>query len=219
MATDLWGALQEGFVIPETQTYKFFQGYQEQDIENISVNYRFLHDRVQQAAYSLISANQKPAIHYHIGQLMLTKLSQTEQDEKLFDIVNHLNFGKSLLNQKREQEKLAELNLAAGQKAISAAAYQAAIEYLETGINLVGKDAWVNQYNLSLNLHRHLAEAQLSHSNYEQLEQTIAIALQQVTSPIEQADFYGIQVAQFSVQGKYEEAIQAGLIGLKNLGD
>ncbi|MDJ0520203.1 MAG: serine/threonine-protein kinase PknK, partial [Trichodesmium sp. MO_231.B1] len=77
VATDLWGALPEGFVIPETQTYKFFQGYQEQDIENISVNYRFLHDRVQQAAYSLISLHQKPATHYHIGQLLLRKLSET----------------------------------------------------------------------------------------------------------------------------------------------
>ncbi len=218
VATDLWGALQEGFVIPENQTYKFFQGYQEQDLENISVNYRFLHDRVQQAAYSLISANQKPATHYHIGQLLLTKLSQTEQDERLFDIVNHLNFGKSLINDKREQEKLAQLNLAAGQKATSAAAYQAAIEYLETGINLLEKDAWVNQYNLSLSLHRHLAEAQLSHANYEQLQQTIAIALEWVSSPIEQADFYVIQVTKFTVEGKYEEAIQAGLMGLKNLG-
>ncbi len=218
VATDLWGALQEGFVIPETQTYKFFQEYQEQDIENISVNYQFLHDRVQQAAYSLISLHQKPATHYHIGQLLLKKLSQTEQDERLFDIVNHFNFGKSLLNQKREQKKLAELNLAAGQKAISATAYQAAIEYLETGINLLGKDAWVEQYNLSLNLHRHLAEAQLSDANYEELEQTIATALQQVTSPIELADFYRIQVAQFTLQGKNEEAIQAGLMGLKNLG-
>ncbi|WP_426559117.1 AAA family ATPase, partial [Dapis sp. BLCC M172] len=218
VATDLWGALQEGFVIPETQTYKFFQGYQEQDIENISVNYRFLHDRVQQAAYSLICENQKPGTHYQIGQLMLTKLSQTEQEENIFDIVNHLNFGKSLINEKREQEKLAQLNLAAGQKATSATAYQAAIEYLETGINLLEKDPWVNQYNLTLSLYRYLAEAQLSHANYEELEMTIAIALQQVSSPVEQADFYVIQVNQFSLQGKFAEAIQAGLMGLNNLG-
>ena len=84
VATNLWGALQEGFVIPETQTYKFFQGDQEQDVENISVNYRFLHDRVQQAAYSLVPQEQKPATHYRIGQLMLTKLSQTETGGEAF---------------------------------------------------------------------------------------------------------------------------------------
>jgi len=218
VARDLWGALPEGFVIPETQTYKFFQGEPEQDIESISVNYRFLHDRVQQAAYSLISENQKPATHYRIGQLMLRKLDQREQDERLFDIVNHLNLGKFLLDGKREQEKLAQLNLAAGEKATSATAYQAAIEYLETGINLLGKDGWVNQYNLSLNLHRHLAEAQLSHANYEELEMTIAIALQRVTSAIHLADFYSIQVIKFTLQSKFEAAIEAGLIGLKALG-
>ena len=119
---------------------------------------------------------------------------------------------------KREQEKLAELNLAAGEKAISATAYQGAIEYLETGINLLGKDAWVNQYNLSLSLHRHLAEAQLSDANYEQLEQTIGIALQKLTSAVELADFYRVQVAQFTLQGKNEEAVQVGMMGLKNLG-
>ncbi|NEQ41560.1 MAG: GAF domain-containing protein, partial [Okeania sp. SIO3I5] len=133
-------------------------------------------------------------------------------------IVNHLNFGKSLIKEKREEEKLAELNLAAGEKAISATAYQGAIEYLKTGINLLEKDAWINQYNLSLNLHRHLAEAQFSHSKYEELEQTITVALEWVSYPVEQADFYRIQVAQFSLQDKHEEAIQVGMIGLENLG-
>ncbi|MEM9542315.1 MAG: AAA family ATPase, partial [Cyanobacteria bacterium P01_E01_bin.42] len=218
VAADLWLALQEDFVIPKSQTYKFFHGGEEEDIEEFTVEYRFLHDRVQQAAYSLIGKDQKQATHYRIGQQLLTKLSQREQEERLFDIINHLNFGKSLLNQVREQEELAELNLAAGQKAISATAYQAAIEYLETGINLLGKEAWINRYDLSLSLYRHLAEAQLSQTKYEELEQTIAIALQQVTSTIEQADFYGIQITQLTIQDKHKEAIEVGLIALKNLG-
>ncbi len=229
VATDLWRSLQEGFVIPDNQTYKFFQGDKgkEKDFEATipssgssfnSPRYRFLHDRVQQAAYSLISQKQKPATHYHIGQLLLNNLSEATHNEMLFDIVNHINFGQHLINDQKEQEKLAQLNLAAGQKAISSTAYEVAIKYLETGIGLLGENAWINQYNLIFSLYRNLAAAQLSNATYEQLQETITVALQQVNSPIDRADIYGFQVIQRTLQGQYEEAIQAGLIGLKNLG-
>ena len=80
VAVDLWTVLREGFVIPESETYKFFQG-DEQDGQvtgEIGVNYRFLHDRVHQAAYALIPEEHKQVTHLKIGQLLLqnTPISQ-----------------------------------------------------------------------------------------------------------------------------------------------
>src|SRR4028118_1574322 len=94
-ATALWKALQEGLVIPTTKIYKFFTESETDEVFKASVNptYRFLHDRVQQAAYSLIPADNKQATHLQIGQLLQQKLSEIDREDKLFDIVGHLNLG------------------------------------------------------------------------------------------------------------------------------
>jgi PAS domain S-box-containing protein len=205
---DLLAAVQAGLIQPISELD-----------ENLLVQeYKFLHDRVQQAAYALIPEEQRQVTHYSIGQLLLNKLSEVEQSELLFDIVNHINFGQSFLTQQDEKEKIARLNWAAAQKAIPSTAYEAAIRYLETGIALLGEAAWVNQYDLMLNLYRNLCAAQLSNASYEQLSATITIALKHISSPVDRADVYGFQVTQYTLQGKCEEAIQIGLTGLRNLG-
>ncbi|MBP0001149.1 MAG: AAA family ATPase [Cyanobacteria bacterium SID2] len=219
VATHLWQALQEGFILPESDTYKFFQqeDCEDNNVIDVVVRYRFLHDRVQQAAYSLISESQKSTTHYRVGQLLLDNFSKCEQNEILFDIVNHLNFGRSILTQKSDRETLVKLNLSAGQKAISSIAYEAAIQYFKSGIDLIGEEGWFDRYQLRLDLQLGLAEAQLSHSDYEQLKTTIELALDRIPCPIDRASFYTLKCITFTLQGRFKEAIQAGLTGLKDL--
>jgi predicted ATPase len=134
-ASALWRALQEELILPITEGYKCFIPTDDRSHTESITNptYRFLHDRVQQAAYSLIPDNQKQATHLKIGQLLLQNYSEIEREEKLFDIVGHLNQGIELINQLSEREALAQLNLEAGGKARSSTAYAAANIYLQTG--------------------------------------------------------------------------------------
>ncbi|MEG3858969.1 trifunctional serine/threonine-protein kinase/ATP-binding protein/sensor histidine kinase [Microcoleus sp. herbarium12] len=220
-ATALWKGLQEGLILPQSESYKFFQSNESDDTNRdrqIAVPYKFLHDRVQQAAYSLIPDDRKQSTHYHIGQLLLNQLSEVEQSEMIFDIVNHINFGQSLLKDPDEKEQVARLNLAAAQKAIASTAYEAAIRYLETGIELLGEEAWNRQYDLMFKLHHSLCGVQLSSNNYQQLSATTAIALEHISSAVDRADIYVIQVTQWTLQGQFEKAIQTGLIALSDLG-
>jgi len=205
---DLLPAVQGGFI----------QLLSELDEDLLVQEYKFLHDRVQQAAYALIPDDQKQVTHYSIGQFLLSRLSEVEQSEMLFDIVNHINLGQSLLTQKDEKEKIARLNLVTAQKAISSTAYEAATRYLETGIGLLEAEAWMSQYDLMFNLYRTLCAAQLSNASYEQLNAITKVALEHISSAVDRADIRVFQITQYTLQGECEEAVQTGLIGLHELG-
>ncbi|MGP1375588.1 MAG: AAA family ATPase [Almyronema sp.] len=221
VAADLWPALQEGFVLPISETYKFFQSAEPESEwrdRSITVTYKFLHDRVQQAAYSLISPDQKQATHYQIGKLLLANLAIAERSDRVFDVVNQINIGKSLIQDADEKKQIAELNLKAGQKAKAAAAYEAAKTYSQTGIDLLDSHCWETAYRLLFDLHFNLAEAALMSGDFQLLEQTIATLLTCAHSSIDQAKIYVLKVDQYSLQGQFAEAIQAGLTGLQHLG-
>ncbi|BAY11777.1 trifunctional serine/threonine-protein kinase/ATP-binding protein/sensor histidine kinase [Calothrix sp. NIES-2098] len=231
-AACLWSALQDGLILPQNEVYKFYQE-SEFKIENSqeqrnpadfwlmapdSCSYKFLHDRIQQAAYSLIPENQKQATHYHIGKLLLGNLSTAELEERIFDVVNQINIGKCLLQYESEKKQLAELNLSAGQKAKASTAYEAAKTYLQVGINLLVKDAWTATYRLAFDLHFNLAEAALMSGDFQSFDETVLILLEFANSNIDRAKIYVLKVDRYSLQGQFAEAIQAGLAGLQNLG-
>jgi predicted ATPase/signal transduction histidine kinase len=218
-ATTLWKALQEGLILPTSQVYKFFQG-SEQSIPHSSINptYRFLHDRVQQAAYSLIPETQKAITHWQIGQLLQQSLSQVQQEEKVFDIVNQLNLGKAAIDDQSQQTQLARLNLQAGEKAKLSAAYQAAQTYCEIGIELLPPAAWQTDYELIYALHRHGSETAYLSSNFDQAEALYREALAQAQTPLDKAVIYRVQMTQYQLQGRNSEAIAIQRQSLQLLG-
>ncbi|GGA54523.1 hypothetical protein CYANOKiyG1_74850 [Okeania sp. KiyG1] len=217
VATDLWRGLQEGFIIPESQTYKFFHRMQNQEkqLKTISVNYRFLHDRVQQAAYSLITEEKKQATHLEIGTLLLEKLSTTQREERIFEIVNHLNIGRTLITKPVQQEELAKLNLSAGTKAKASTAYAGALSYIQIGIELLPDNCWQQHYQLTFSLYKERAEVEYLNGNIEAAEMWIERILQNAHTPMEKAEIYNLSIIQYTLQAKYPEAIQAGRRGLR----
>ncbi|MFW9263034.1 AAA family ATPase [Nostoc sp. CALU 546] len=224
-AASLWKALQEGLILAISDVYKFYQDSSLIDghllLENSkprTVSYRFLHDRVQQAAYSLIPDNQKQATHLKIGQLLLENSSQIEQEEKLFDIVGHLNLGQELITQSNEREALAQLNLLAGSKAKSSTAYTAARVYLQTGIELLTVNCWQDQYKLTLSLYVAATEAAYLNADFDGMEQIAAQVLQSAQTILDKVKIYEIQIAAQTAQSKILEAIAIGRDALFQLG-
>ncbi|NQE32872.1 trifunctional serine/threonine-protein kinase/ATP-binding protein/sensor histidine kinase [Microcoleus asticus] len=219
-ATALWKALQEGLVIPTTKIYKFFTESDSDEVFKASANptYRFLHDRVQQAAYSLIPDSQKKATHLKVGQLLQQNCSAIEQEEKLFDIVGHLNRGIELITQPIEREALAQLNLAAGRKARSSTAYSAARVYLQTGMGLLQVNCWQSQYELTLNLSVAAAEAAYLNGDFDGMEEIAGLVLQKAQSILDKVKIYEIQIAAQIAQGKSLAAIAVARDALGQLG-
>ena len=104
--------------------------------------YRFVHDRVREAAYSLIPDEQSQALHLKIGRLLLAATPKGEQEERVFELVNHLDLGQALVTDEREKAELVRLNLVAGQKARETTAWASALRYLTAGVQALSQDAW-----------------------------------------------------------------------------
>ncbi|MEL7034175.1 MAG: AAA family ATPase [Cyanobacteria bacterium J06592_8] len=222
-ATDLWQALKEGLILPTTEVYKFYTDktqeiHLNQNGNHISVSYKFLHDRIQQAAYSLIPEEHKKATHLKIGQLLLKNIPESEQEERIFEIVNQLNYGVELITKQKEKDELAELNLIACRKARSATAYQAGREYASIGLSLLGEKAWLRQYEMSLNFHELAAELASLCGDFDQMDKLIEIVIAQAQSLLEQVDVYRIIIQANASQNKLTEAITIAQQFLQKLG-
>ena len=220
VAGNLWRGLQEGFMIPETDTYKFFQGEEHQgnSVENISVNYRFLHDRVQQAAYSLIPEGQKQATHLHIGRLLSKNLSLEEQESQIFTIVNHWNQAIELIADPRERENLMQLNLNAGEKAKASAAYGAASQYFQTALSLLDVESWQTNYPLTLKLHENYAEAAYLTGDFELMETIIEQVIGHGQELLDMVKVYEIKILAKMAQAQQLSALKIGIEFLGLLG-
>lgn len=220
VATALWKALQEGLILPQSEVYKFYLSQGEADStaqRPETVAYRFLHDRIQQAAYFLIPEPEKKATHHRIGTLLLSNSSATEREERLFEIVTHLNAGSSLITQPAEQQELAQLNLRAGRKAQTATAYAAAVQYLTLGRSLLAADAWKTQYDLTLNLYTTAVEAEYLNISFQQATELADIALKNAKTLLDRVKVYELQMQICIAQLQMLQAIEIGLDVLEKL--
>jgi predicted ATPase/serine phosphatase RsbU (regulator of sigma subunit) len=217
-AADLWRGLQEGVVIPITEAYKFFQDAESVEVAELSIPYRFLHDRVQQAAYFLIPESQKQSTHLKIGRLLLSNTAQEEQEEKIFDIVNQLNMGVELITHQTERNELASLNLIAGRKAKASTAYAAAKRYLTVGLELLAADSWLHHYDLTLALHEEASEAAYLCGDFIAMEQLADIVLQQALTLLDKVKVYEVKIQTCIAQSELLKAVNTALVVLKEFG-
>ncbi|WP_449421020.1 trifunctional serine/threonine-protein kinase/ATP-binding protein/sensor histidine kinase [Phormidium nigroviride] len=219
-ATALWKALQESLAIPTTKIYKFFTQSDSNEVFKASANptYRFLHDRVQQAAYSLIPEDKKQETHYQIGQLLLHHIYPEKQKNNIFDVVNHLNIARELITTKSQRYQLANLNLMAGEKALAATAYSSAAKYFHNGIKALDVDSWQSEYKLTLSLYESAIKAEYLNINFVHAQTLADFALEHTTSIIDRVQIYELQMQMYMAQSEMPKALAVGILALELLG-
>jgi histidine kinase len=184
----------------------------DEDLIHMNENdYCFIHDRIQQAAYSLFQDNEKKQVHLKIGKSLLTNLEPESRNVYIFEIVNQLNAGSENIWQREEKDQLAELNLTAGIKAKSSAAYNPSFEYLQTGIRLLDNEGWKNNYELALQLFTEGAETAFLNGNNDLMEEWIEVVLQNASTVLDKVKVYEIRIKFFIAQYKQTEAVQTAL--------
>ncbi|WP_437726402.1 AAA family ATPase [Sorangium sp. So ce861] len=177
--------------------------------------YRFLHDRVQQAAYSLMPAGQLAEMHLGIGRLLLRAQRAEERDDALFDVVRHLNRGAARLRSQAEREEVAALNLRAGRKAKAAAAFESAAALFAAGLSLLAPASWEARHELTYDLAFERAHIAYITGSFEEAERRLRELQDRARTRREAAAVVELVVALNVTRGQYARAVEIGLLCLR----
>ncbi len=208
VSLDLLVAIQAGLIQPLSELD-----------ENLLVQeYKFLHDRIQQAAYALIDESQKQVVHLQIGRNLLTKTLPEQRSERLFEIVDHLNQGIELVTEQTERNEIARLNLIAARKAKAAIAYGVAKKYLARGRAWLAAASWQTNYDLTLELYSETTEVAFLCGDFEQVESWAAIVLHEAKIVLDTVTVYEVKIQTDIAQSQSLKAINTALQMLPQYG-
>jgi len=210
----LWPALRSGMVLPVNEGYKFLQNPEKLK----TARYRFLHDRVQQAAYSLTLDSERKALQLRSGRLLLASSTESELEARLFTILELFNQALELVQEPSERARLLELNVRGGLWAKSASAFTAASRLLRCAKSLLLENAWQSQPEQTLALYKGLAEAEYLSGNFAAAERLYPEGIAATDSAIAKATLCLVQVDQYHIQARFIESYEVLLLALKLLG-
>ncbi|TAE75762.1 MAG: GAF domain-containing protein [Bacteroidetes bacterium] len=195
----------------ETEIENYLEyALEEQLISRTKKGYKFQHDRIQQASYSLIEEKSLASVHLKIGQTLLKSTSNEKLEQEIFNIINQFNQAKELVNDVETIKLLKDLNFQASVKAKNANAYVSALDYLEKSLAFTNENIWQDDYNFALNLFTKLMEVEYLNGNFENSEKYAQNALENVQNNLEKADIYNTLIVQATLRAKYNDAIEYG---------
>ena len=207
---DLREAITEGLLLPLDQNYKIAEFASRAHLE-------FSHNRVRQAAYSLIPVDKRKSLHLKIGRTLRKETSADKLPNRVFSIVNHLNNGRSLIQAQNERKDLAELNLLAGQKARRSTAYDSARNYLEIGRELLGTDRQ-DSYDTRLSMLIEQSKVEFQTGAFENSHKLLDQALEHTHKDLDRARIFLVKLVQFAGQDRRLEAVSTSITALNMFG-
>ncbi|WHY86536.1 AAA family ATPase [Neobacillus novalis] len=202
--TDLLQGVKEGFLILSPV------GKEDRDEER----FLFIHDKVQQAMYSLLTEVEKQEIHLKIGKYLKNNKSIYLDNEVLFEAVSHLNTSAVFLNDE-ERKELASLNALAGEEAKKAAAFQSAYQYFLMARELLASDSWQQSYSLTYQITKGFGETAYLNSHFPEAETAFDEVLAKAHSREEKLKLYNLKITLFTHLHRVKDAVDAGIKGLQ----
>lgn len=183
-----------------------------------SKEYRFAHDRIHQAIYSLIPETERQQTHLKLGDVIHKNTERKHLSDNIFDIVNQWNLCIDIITEPKRREQLSGLNLLAGRKAKYSAAYEQALSYFEKSIELLNSDSWEKDYQDTLAIYVEAAEAAYLSRAMERVDELVNVVLAKSKSQLDTVRAYEISIQKLIAENKYHESLVLGLDVLKKLG-
>ncbi len=208
LGRNLWIAIEKEIILPLNNNYRLIKVQQSIELsQDLDINFCFAHDRIRQAVQSLIPEAEKSGIHLSIGREYLKTFREANRADLLFDLVNHLNIGKALIQEETERTDLSYLNAIAGNKAKQSGAFAAATGYFDMAELLLSEDQWLKFPGKLFDLKLEHATCSLLSGELLKAEELCEHALQLAVSNIDKGAVSNIKVQILEFQGRFFEAI------------
>ncbi|HRI71558.1 MAG TPA: serine/threonine-protein kinase PknK, partial [Polyangium sp.] len=219
VALAIWEAMKAGAVVSLDGDYRYLEveldGHAGRDEdEPFQVRYRFVHDRVHQAAYQLLPEEQRPKLHLAIGRL----LAKHSKDEQLLDLVHHLNIGAPAIEDHQEKLDLARKNIRAAERAMASTAYHAATAYTRAGMEMLGEDDWEDHYDLCRAMYLVAGKCAYLAGEPERTAAIFAELMRRAKTNVERAEIQRQQVYSLAANGRFHDAVRVVIDALAALG-
>jgi PAS domain S-box-containing protein len=198
--SDLWEAARPGYIV------------------RLNGSYRFVHDRVQEAAYSLIPEESRAEAHLRVGRLLTAHTPPGRLEEVIFEIVNQINRGAALITSQEERDQIAELNLVAGKRAKASTAYASALNYLVAGAALLTDDFWERRHELGFALELHRAECEFLTGELAAAAERLTMLSSRAANTVEQATVACLRMDLYMTLGQSDRAVGVCIEYLRHLG-
>ncbi|RNB91256.1 GAF domain-containing protein [Brevibacillus fluminis] len=218
-AQQLWPAILEGLLYPlEGEQHIAYMADALDDFEDTpKVQFVFVHDRIQQAAYSLLGADEQKSAHLILGKMLEHLYFTVKSDDYLFEMCDHFSKADDLLEERDARLRVARYHLMAGQKAKSSTAYDAALQYLKRGAKLLPADAWRADYPLTIELYTLLAEAEYLCKNFAEAERLFRIVLDNAKTALERVRVLEIQIHMYTALANFPLVVEIANDALSQL--
>jgi predicted ATPase/signal transduction histidine kinase/GAF domain-containing protein len=181
-------------------------------------SYHFLHDRVQEAAYSLIPSDARSETHLRMGLLMASHTPQEQLEDSIFEIVNQLNRGHQLLTSVADRERVADLNLVAGRRATTSTAYASALKYLHAGRGLLTEETWTHNYDLIFSIESLMAECELLTTEMRSAEDRLSMLAVRARNDHDTALIARLRLTLYTALDRSDRAVEVFLEYLRGRG-
>jgi histidine kinase len=213
----LFGAIAEGFITPVSDNFKVAASEYVKD--KVDSSYKFLHDKIHQGIYNLLSDKEKKITHLKLARQIIFTSDDIENSEKLFDLVNQYNQSLEIISDPNERKMVAKLNLHAGRKAMSSIAYDNAFNYFEIGISLCENDIVEDDYDLYLGLSLGIYESDYLRGNFSGSEKWFHEIISYAKDIKDIVKAYEIRIQTLKSNNLLKEAVLAGLEVLQLLNE
>src|SRR5882672_3743176 len=187
-------------------------------LERRKDSYHFIHDRIQEAAYLLVPESLRPEAHLRIGRLLAANAPPQQREGAVYEIVNQLNRGASLITSGPEREQLAELNLIAGKRAKASTAYGSALNYLVMGEALLPEDCWERRYPLVFAIEVARAECEFLTGDLAAAEERLATLSLRAANLVDKAAVACLRAALYTTLARADRAVEICVEYLREAG-
>jgi diguanylate cyclase (GGDEF)-like protein len=205
--------LDAGFILPLDEHCQ----YVDDEAHLHPAHYRFLHDRVQQAAYMLTPEEGREQLLLHIGRNWLEDSVASEIELNLYTLLSLLNGAIQIIDDVDELKQLATLNYQAGLNSKSAANYNDAVNYLRIAEKLLASDTWEIDPQQTIEVHKALIDVEFLAGNIDIAKALYEKCIEKVSIPADKISLILLRAEQCLAHGDFHESVALLMYGLNTL--